>query len=115
MSRSRWLSDSGRGRSPLRVGHDADHLGEFRLCLPAEDTAALLWIAAAVGNVGWPEERGIDVDVLFPIEAELREGHRHELLERMALAGGDHEIVRPLLLQHAPHRLDVLRRVAPVA
>ena len=34
---------------------------------------------------------------------------------RVRLAGGDHEVVRLVLLQHQPHRLDVVLRVAPVA
>ena len=37
-----------------------------------------------------------------------------EFAHRVLLAGGDHEILRLLLLQHQPLRFDVLARVAPV-
>ncbi len=39
----------------------------------------------------------------------------HELAHRVRLAGGDDVVVRLVLLEHQPHRLDVVAGVAPVA
>ena len=38
-----------------------------------------------------------------------------ELPHRVRLAGRDHVVVRLVLLEHQPHRLDVVARIAPVA
>mmetsp|Transcript_33862 Transcript_33862/g.106059 ORF Transcript_33862/g.106059 Transcript_33862/m.106059 type:complete len:379 (+) Transcript_33862:154-1290(+) len=42
------------------------------------------------------------------------EAERHELADRVLLARGDHKVFRRLLLEHQPHRLDVVPRVPPV-
>ena len=47
--------------------------------------------------------------------AELRGGRLDELAHAVLLAGGDHEVLGLVLLQHQPLRLDVVARVAPVA
>ena len=43
------------------------------------------------------------------------EGHLHQFADAVDLAGGDHVVVGLVLLEHQPHRLDVVRRVSPVA
>ena len=50
-----------------------------------------------------------------PVPAGAPEGQLAELPHRVALAGRDDVVARLGLLQHAPHRLDVVLRVAPVA
>ena len=51
----------------------------------------------------------------LPVEADEPEGRGYELPDSVHLAGRDDVIVRLRLLEHQPHRLDVLGRVAPVA
>ena len=53
--------------------------------------------------------------MLRRIELYAREGEIDELAHRMGLAGGDHEVLGLVLLQHEPHRLDVVAGEAPVA
>ena len=44
-----------------------------------------------------------------------REGRVEEVADRVGLAGGDDVVVGLLLLEHQPHRLDVVAGEAPVA
>src|ERR1700741_591731 len=96
-------------------GQNRNQRIELRRCLPPEQPEALFRITAAVGDLGGAEERGIDVDVIVPVEVVLREGGGGELFERVAFAGGDDEVLGLILLEHAPHRFDVFGGVAPVA
>ena len=52
---------------------------------------------------------------LLGVEADVGEGGRDEALDRVRLARGDDVVVGRLLLQHQPHRLDVVAGEAPVA
>ncbi len=63
---------------------------------------------------GAPERR-VGRHVLAPVEARLAERGRDEFLEAREPSRRDHVIRRRVLLEHAPHRLDVLGRPAPVA
>lgn len=38
-----------------------------------------------------------------------------ELAHGVRFSGGDNEILGPILLQHQPHRLNIVRRMAPIA
>ena len=53
--------------------------------------------------------------MLLPVQLEVAEDLLHELAHRVGLAGRDHEVVRLVLLEHQPHRLDVVLGKAPVA
>src|SRR5439155_8300741 len=53
--------------------------------------------------------------MLLPVEPRMRESDLDQLAHRMADAGGDDEILRPVLLEHEPHRADVVAGEAPVA
>src|SRR6185295_13460966 len=66
-------------------------------------------------DLGRPEIARIDLDVALPVEVELAERDLDELAHRVRLAGGDDVVVGAVLLQHGPHRLDVVTREAPVA
>src|SRR5213593_1275638 len=48
------------------------------------------------------------------IETEMREGQFSELSYGMLFAGGDDVVFGLILLQHEPHGLHVLTRMAPV-
>ena len=60
-------------------------------------------------------KRGSMPHVRLGVEADVPERQLHELADAVRLAGGDHEVVRLVLLEHQPHRLDVVPGVAPVA
>ena len=49
------------------------------------------------------------------IQIELFEHLLGELADRVGFAGGDHVVVGLLLLEHQPHRLDVVAGESPVA
>ena len=48
------------------------------------------------------------------LQVDAGEGRVDEVPDRVRDAGADHEVVRLVPLEHQPHRLDVLLRVAPV-
>ena len=67
-------------------------------------------------DLGRTEEARILLHVLLPVvEAGLFERRLDELAHLVRLAGGDDVVVGLVLLQHQPHRLDVVAGVAPVA
>ena len=45
----------------------------------------------------------------------MREGQLHQAADRVGDAGGDHVVLRLVLLQHPPHGVDVVAGEAPVA
>ena len=57
----------------------------------------------------------VDLDELPVVEPDVPEGLLAQLAHRVRLAGADDEVVALRLLEHEPHRLDVVLRVAPVA
>jgi len=48
-------------------------------------------------------------------KAHLGGSDAHEVAHRVLPARGDHVVARRFLLQHAPHRVDVVARMPPVA
>src|SRR5215472_216790 len=117
----------------LEIG--ADHLGdELRKSdfgLPAELATRLGRVTEQAVHLGRPEIPGVDRDDAAPLlvvptllralalpgdaDPELLSGGGDELANAVLLAGGDHEILGLVLLQHQPLRLDVLARVTPIA
>src|SRR5688500_9071664 len=51
----------------------------------------------------------------LPVQPQQTECLLDKLFHRMTLAGGDDEVVRPLLLEHEPHGLNVVWRIAPIS
>src|SRR5262249_20858036 len=99
---------------------------------PAEPAPRLRGVALEDVDLGRPEVARIDLDehapglrvrpLLFqplPAPGELEAGAAEralaELAHRVGFPGRDDVIVGLLLLEHEPHRLDVVLRVAPVA
>ena len=62
-----------------------------------------------------PVKVGRGFDAVAPVKADGGENGRREIAQGRGMAGGNDEIVRPVLLHHQVHRLDVLGRPAPVA
>src|SRR5262249_34062276 len=57
----------------------------------------------------------ISSNEVLPVEPDLAEGELEELTYRVGLASPDHEVIRHVVLEHPPHRLDIVGCVAPVA
>src|SRR5215467_4906750 len=117
----------------LEIVHD--HLGhqlaETHLVLPAELRPGLRRVPMKIVHFRGTEIARIDghqhlaalgVDPLLlgsratpgDLPADLGEGELDELAHRMGLPGRDDVVVGLLLLQHDPHGLDIVARMAPV-
>src|SRR5476649_1999483 len=100
--------------------------------LPAKFGERLGWIAKKQIDLGWTKVPRIDLDkvaaALFveaafvgasslpsDLDANLGEGALDEFTDRMGFPGRQDIIVRLRLLQNAPHSLDVIAGVPPVA
>ena len=83
--------------------------------LPAELAPSPCRVAEQQVDLGGAHEPRIDHDVLLVVEAHVTERDLAELADRVRLARRDDVVVGLLLLQHEPHRLDVIAREAPVA
>src|SRR5256712_7850945 len=103
------------GGGEVVLEHLADHFLEGDLRPPAQPGPRLRGVAPQVGNFRGTEVRLVDLDVVLPVEADQPEGERDELQDRPLDPGGDDVIIGPVLLQHHPHRFDVVFGVAPIA
>ena len=97
------------------VNHHLDQRFERHRRLPAQFGAGAGRIGDQQVDFGRPIELRVDDHVLAPVEADVRERHFHQLLHRVGLAGADDVVLRRVLLQHAPHRVDVVAGESPVA
>jgi len=100
----------------LEVGidHDLDELAESDLRGPPELRPGLGRVGPELRDLRRTEEPRVDLDVFTPVEADVIEGLRDELVDRVGLPRPDDVVVGGLLLEHQPHGLDVLGGVAPV-
>ena len=65
-------------------------------------------------DFGGTEELVADAHVVFPVEANTGEGQLDELLDLVRLSGRHHVVVGLVLLEHQPHRFDVVTGEAVV-
>src|ERR671914_187270 len=98
----------------IGIDHQTNHLLKACARRPAELLTRLARVADQMLHLCGAEEARVDPDVVFGVEPHLVERDLHELANRVSLAGGDHEVVRLVLLQHEPHGLDVVPGVAPI-
>src|ERR1700682_1953207 len=100
----------------IRAGHQADQLLEGRLRLPAEVALRLGGIADQMVDLRRSHERRVDHDVPLEVsEAGLVERALAALAHGVRLARRDHVVLGGVLLEHQPHRFDVVLGVAPIA
>src|SRR5712692_3548217 len=111
------VDEPGRGGHAIEIGidHHRDQPGEIDGRFPSELAARFGAVADEMLDLSRTNQPRIEPDVLPPVEADMAEGDLDELANRMRDAGGDDEIVRLSLLQHQPHRPDVVGRIAPVS
>ena len=82
---------------------------------PPQLLARLSGIPQQVIHFAWTKVPWIDFDEFSPVQFRMAKGGLHKLLHRVRLSGCDDIIVRLLLLQHQPHGLHIVTRVAPIA
>ena len=85
------------------------------LRLPTQSFSRLGRIAQQIVYFGRPEIARVGFNVLRPIEPAACRRYIQKFANRMRFAGRDHVIVRLGLLQHQPHRFDVVAGIAPIA
>src|SRR5215208_3301234 len=90
------------------VDHQADQRLEVRLRAPPELPLGLRGVAHEQVDLGRALERVVDLHVVLPRDPRLVEGDLDAAADRVGLTRGDHEVVGLLLLEHQPHRLDVV-------
>src|SRR6187551_57777 len=104
-------------RKPFQIGvdHQLDKLTERHAPLPTELGLGFRGIADEVVDLRRPQELRVRLHVLLVVESDVAERRLGELQDRVLLASREDEILGLVLLQHHPHALDVVPRVAPVA
>jgi hypothetical protein len=110
------LVDDPLAPSELQIvlDHHPDQLRKADPPLPAESIARLARVAAQLVHLCRPEISRIDLDVAAPVEPGRREGELDEIAHAVRLAGRNDVIIGLLLLQHQPHRLDIVAGKAPI-
>ena len=83
--------------------------------LPAEHALGLGGIAEQQVHLGRAEELGVDDDMVLVLQVHAFERDAAHFAHRRSHAGGDHIVVGLVLLQHQPHRFDIVAGVSPVA
>src|SRR2546430_16727273 len=92
-----------------------DHFLEGDLGAPAQPGSRLAGVATQVGNLRGTKVRLVHLDMVLPVEPDQPESELDQLADRPLDTGGDDVISGLVLLQHHPHRLDVILGLAPVA
>ena len=85
------------------------------LRFPAELLPGLGGVSDEMVDLRRAHERRIGLDVVARLEAGVRESEVGEFLHGVLLPCRDHVVVGLLLLEHQPHRLDVVACEAPVS
>lgn len=98
----------------VRIDHDFYQFPKGDFGLPTELFFGLGRISLQNIYLRGPKVSGIDLHVIPPVQTHIRKGFFYKLPDRVGLSRADHIVVRLVLLQHPPHRLDVFRRIAPV-
>ena len=99
----------------IRVNHHPHETGEIDLRPPPESRSGLRRIADEVVHFRRPKELGIETNVPLPIQLDVIERDLDQLAHRVTFAGRDDVVVGLSLLQHQPHRANVVAGKTPVA
>ncbi len=66
-------------------------------------------------SIGGALEAFVDFHMILPPQTHMAERDLQQITDRVRFAGGEYIVIRPALLQHQPHRMNVVLRIAPVA
>ena len=114
VTKARRHQPASLGRD-VGVDHHRHELLEADLGLPSEDPPGLRGVADQLVDLGRAHEPLVLLDVRLPVvDADVAERGGEVVADRVCLAGRDDVVVGLLLLEHQPHRLDVVAGEAPV-
>ena len=99
----------------IGVDHFLDQFFKRCLRLPAKLGFGLGRVSQQAIDLGRSHKCFIDHDVVLSIQPSAFKGDIAHLLDRSRAASGNKVIVRFVLLEHQPHRFDIVLRVAPIA
>jgi len=97
------------------VNHQLHQILEFCLWFPAELFFGLGIVTDEKIHFGGTEIILVNFHIFLPIKAGVGKGNLQKFADAVGFVGGNDIIVRPILLQHEPHGLDVFLGVTPVA
>src|SRR3954468_11636628 len=72
------------------------------------------WISLKKVDLSWSLKFHIDLYEDLPIKVNRSECHATEVANGRSATSRDHKVVGIWLLQHEPHRLHVIRCIAPI-
>ena len=94
--------------------HDGEFL-ETNFRLPAQSLLRFARVADQELDLGRTIVARIDLDVLFPVQTHMAEGHIQEFANGVRFVGGNDVVVGLFLLEHQPHGFHVFLGVTPIA
>ena len=99
----------------IRVDHHLDQLLEGHLRPPPELLRRFRRIGDEKVDFGRPEELRILLHIVAIVEANVTERGFAEIAHRARVPRADDVVVGVVLLEHSPHRVDVVAGIPPVA
>src|SRR5262245_13468319 len=99
----------------FRMDHSRNDLCKADPWSPAELPCRLRGVAPRIANVSGASERIIAFDVVLPSQSNFGKRGGHEFIQPVGCTRSNNKILGPIVLQHHPHRFDVVRGPAPVA
>src|SRR5579871_1487836 len=99
----------------IMLDHHLHQFLEGHCRFPAQPGASLGGIPAEMVDFRGAEVALFDLDIARPVQVETGGGEVEKFADRMRDAGSDDVIIGAVLLQHPPHRFDVVPGVTPIA
>src|SRR5262245_38230476 len=115
VTRTRIASRPAAQAFELGAHHELHQRAEANAGRPAEHAARLRGVPDQVIDLRRAEQRGVLAHPTRRVDADDAERDLDEIAHRVRLPGRHHVVVRDRLLEHAPHRLDIVAGEAPVA
>src|SRR5262245_45307986 len=99
----------------FRTHHSGNYLCKANPWSPAELPCRLRGVAPRIANVCGTSERIIAFNVVLPSQSNFGKCSRHKFIQPVGYTRSNNKILGPIMLQHHPHLLYIVRRPAPVA
>ena len=97
------------------IDQTCDDGGEASFGLPAKSGLNLGGVPAKGGEFDFAEKGFLVIDVVFPMEASVREGGFDKVFHGMGFSGAEDIVVHRVVLEHLPETLHVFWSPTPVA
>src|SRR6266508_215313 len=99
----------------IRLDHHPHQVLERCLRLPAQHLMRPAWVANQQIDLGWSHEALVQNDMVPIVQPNMAERQLAEPPHRLSLPSCDDKIARLILLEHQPHRLDIIASEVPFA